>query len=68
MSRRHALCATAALVLTAGCGDVVDPQSPILASLELLTLPLQTSAPAPAAATFRVLNMDASVRVIVHDG
>lgn len=67
MLRRRALWTTAALVLTAGCGDVVDPQSPILASSELLTLPLQTSAPAPAAATFGVSNTDATVRVIVHD-
>ncbi len=67
MSRHGAFCATAALVLTAGCGDVVDPQSPILASSELLILPLQTSAPAPAAATFGVSNIDPTVRVIVHD-
>ncbi len=67
MARRRALWATAGLVLTAGCGDVVDPQSPILASSELMILPLQTSAPAPAAATFSVSNMEVTVRVIVHD-
>ncbi len=67
ISRRRAFWATAALVLTAGCGDVVDPQSPILASSELLILRLQTSAPTPAAATFSVSNMGATVRVIVHD-
>ena len=55
------------LVSGAGCGDVVDPQSPILASSELLILRLQTSAPTPAAATFGVSNTDATVRVIVHD-
>ncbi len=63
---RRALWVTAALVLTAGCGDVVDPQSPIPSS-ELLILPLQGSAPVPAAATFNVSNMAATVRVIVHD-
>ncbi len=63
---RRALWVTAALVLTAGCGDVVDPQSPIPIS-ELLILPLQGSAPVPAAATFNVSNMTATVRVIVHD-
>ncbi len=52
------------LVSGAGCGDVVDPQSPILASSELLILRLQTSAPTPAAATFGVSNTDATVRVI----
>ncbi len=65
ISSRSIFWATAALVLTAGCSDVVDPQSPILASSELLILPLQTSA--PAAATFGVSNMNVTVRVIVHD-
>ena len=55
------------LVSGAGCGDVVDPQFPILASSELLILRLQTSASTPAAATFGVSNTDATVRVIVHD-
>ncbi len=54
-------------MLTAGCGDLVDPQSPILVTSELLILPLQISAPAPAAATFSVSNMAATVQVIVHD-
>ncbi len=66
-SRRRTLWVTAALVLTAGCGDLVDPQSPILVTSELLILPLQISAPAPAAATFSVSNMAATVQVIVHD-
>ncbi len=44
----------------------MDPQSPIPSS-ELLILPLQGSAPVPAAATFNVSNMAATVRVIVHD-
>ncbi len=65
ISSRRVFWATAALVLTAGCSDVTDPQSPILASSELLILPLQTSA--PAAATFSVSNMNVTVRVIVHD-
>ncbi len=53
--------------MTAGCGDLVDPQSPILASSELLILPLQASAPALAAAIFSVSNTDATVSIIVHD-
>ncbi len=66
ISRHGGFWATAALVLTAGCGDVVDPQSPILTSSELLILLLQSSAPAPAAAAFSVSNTNATVRIIVH--
>ncbi len=67
ISRRRAFWATVALIATAGCGDVVDPQSPVLARSQLLILRLQTSAPAPATATFSVANAAATVHVIVHD-
>ncbi len=65
--RSQALAATMAAALTAGCGDVLDPEAQVLAVSELLILAQQPTAPPPPTATFHVFNSKITARSIVHD-
>ncbi len=56
-----------ASALTAGCGDVLDPEAQVLAISELLILAQQPAAPPPPTDTFHVLNSKITARSIVHD-
>ena len=64
--RRQALAATMASALTAGCGDVLNPEAQVLAVSELLILAQQPAAPSPSTATFHVFNSKITARSIVH--
>jgi hypothetical protein len=55
-----------ASALTAGCGDVLDPEAQVLALSELLILAQQPTAPPPPTVTFHVLNSKITARSIVH--
>ena len=62
----RALRATVAVLLAAGCGDVLNPEDQVLAGSELLVLGQQATAPAPQAATFWVLNSTTSAHTVLH--
>ena len=53
--------------LTAGCGDVLEPEAQVLAVSELLILAQQPTAPPPPTATFHVFTSKITARSIVHD-